>query len=282
MQHIFDHCEISVLSSTPVHGGDINRSFCLQCRDKSYFLKYNDAARYPGMLELEFQGLKELAAQSRLRLPGVIKTGIAGDDQYLLLEWLSPGKPGKNFWEDFGSKLAEMHLEQQQFFGWHADNYTGSLKQINTNCSDWPSFYSEYRILPLIRMIAGRKDFTSSEIRMAETLCGKMSQFFPEEHPSLLHGDLWSGNFISGPEGQAVIFDPAVYFGHREMDIGMTLLFGGFDQRFYSAYNEVYPMKKNWEQRTVLSQLYPLLVHAVLFGGHYLQKVREILKTYGS
>ena len=112
---------------------------------------------------------------------------------------------------------------------------------------------------------------------MAETFCKQLNHLFPSEPPSLLHGDLWSGNYMISSAGYAAIYDPAVYFGHREMDIGMTKLFGGFEQRFYSAYQEAYPMEKNWMQRLPLTQLYPLLVHAVLFGGHYVSSSREII-----
>jgi len=111
-------------------------------------------------------------------------------------------------------------------------------------------------------------------------VCKKSEFLFPEEPPALLHGDLWSGNFKITTEGEATIFDPAVYYGHREMDIGMTLLFGGFDQRFYEAYHEIYPLEKDWKQRIPLTQLYPLLVHALLFGGHYVESVRRIMKNY--
>ena len=108
----------------------------------------------------------------------------------------------------------------------------------------------------------------------------KLARHFPIEPPALLHGDLWSGNFLISSNGQAAIYDPAVYYGHREMDIGMTKLFGGFDQRFYDAYNATYPLEKDWEKRLQVTQLYPLLVHAVLFGGHYISQVREIIKQF--
>jgi len=114
----------------------------------------------------------------------------------------------------------------------------------------------------------------------AENLCKRFDELFPDESPALLHGDLWSGNFMVASNGYAAIFDPAVYFGHREMDIGMTKLFGGFDQRFYDAYEEAYPLEKDWKQRLTLTQLYPLLVHAILFSGYYVDKTRTIIKYY--
>ncbi|MCE3259411.1 MAG: hypothetical protein K0S12_1052, partial [Bacteroidetes bacterium] len=122
--------------------------------------------------------------------------------------------------------------------------------------------------------------FTKSDLTHAEKLCAKLPDLFPEETPSLLHGDLWSGNFMVSASGQACIYDPAVYYGHREMDLGMTKLFGGFDNEFYSAYEETYPLEKNWRERLLLTQLYPVLVHAVLFGGGYADSARRTMRMY--
>ena len=123
-------------------------------------------------------------------------------------------------------------------------------------------------------------DFSATDIRDADLFCNNLKTIFPSEPPSLLHGDLWAGNYMIISSGYAAIFDPAVYCGHREMDIGMTKLFGGFDQRFYDAYNETYPLEKQWQKRLPITQLYPLLVHAVLFGGHYISNVKDIVKQF--
>ncbi|MGC4235389.1 MAG: fructosamine kinase family protein, partial [Niabella sp.] len=156
----------------------------------------------------------------------------------------------------------------------------GGLQQVNTPCKSWADFYTNHRILPLVKTLADAKIFSAKDIKAAESFCASLDGFFPDEKPALLHGDLWGGNYFTTQNGLTSIFDPAVYYGHREMDIGMTRLFGGFSPEFYAGYNEIYPLKNGWEQRLGYSQLYPLLVHAVLFGGHYVSNVREIL--YGA
>ena len=281
LSSILENCGLTIAKHEPVHGGDINRSFCLYTREAKYFLKVNDAARYQGMFEKEAKGLGALVKNTAaIRIPRVIKFGLTEQEQYLLLEWIETGKPRTDTMEKFGSAVAIMHQQKQSYFGWEEDNYIGSLPQHNTKYDSWPLFYSECRIMPLIQLLFNAGAFTKQDIVIAESFCKKLSQLFPPEPPALVHGDLWAGNFMVTSKGDVAIYDPAVYYGHREMDIGMTKLFGGFDQRFYDAYNAMYPMEKNWLHRLPLAQLYPLLVHAVLFGGHYTGGAREIMKRF--
>lgn len=280
LQFILDDLNIDIIRYEEVHGGDINKAWRLDCRDTNYFLKVNHASRYPAMFEKEANGLTALAKGSSLIVPSVIKYGTTLQQQYLLLQWIEKGISKKDFWESFGIALAAMHKQPQVYFGWTEDNYIGSLSQNNTIHQDWSSFYSECRILPLVKILFDAGVYSKQDANLAESFCKKINQFFPEESPSLLHGDLWSGNFMTSSSGNAVIYDPAIYYGHREMDIGMTKLFGGFDLRFYNAYNDAYPLEKNWMQRLPLAQLYPLLVHAVLFGGHYVINTKQIIKQF--
>ena len=280
LQNIFDDCGLSVIKHEKVHGGDINQCYCLYTPDASYFLKVNNAVRYPGMFEKELNGLDALRNNFSLTVPAVFKCGLVQQQQYLLLEWIETGKPKTNFRENFGAALAVMHKQPQPYYGWEEDNYIGSLPQYNSRHTSWHLFYSECRIIPLVKLLFDAGSFTKQDVSHAEFFCQKTDQVFPHEPPALLHGDLWSGNFMITATGDAAIYDPAVYYGHREMDIGMTKLFGGFDQRFYDAYNEVYPLEKNWLQRLPLTQLYPLLVHAVLFGAHYVMSARKIIKQF--
>lgn len=263
-----------------VHGGDINEAYCLIGENEKYFLKLNDAERYPGMFVKEAEGLTALNKHSSFTIPKVIHTGITGHKQYLLLEWIEAGIPATNFWEEFGRTLAMMHQQPQSYFGWSADNYIGSLSQNNLRHNNWSSFYKECRIIPLIKQGFDEGIFDKKDIQSAEMLCNKLDNLFPDEPASLLHGDLWSGNFMVSSIGKSTLFDPAVYNGHREMDIGMTMLFGGFSPRFYDAYIEYRSLETQWQQRLQLTQLYPLLVHALLFNGNYISRCREIWEPF--
>ena len=228
------------------------------------------------MFQKEANGLDMLRRHCTLIVPKVFKTGESGHHQYLLLEWLEKSAPLKNIWEDFGSGLAMMHKQPRSYFGLTEDNYIGSLKQNNASHNEWHSFYAACRIMPLVKTLFDAGHFSSKDVDNANSFCKNLKEIFPAETPSLLHGDLWGGNFLITSPGRAAIIDPAVYFGHREMDIGMTKLFGGFDQRFYDAYNDIYPLQNNWYQRMPYTQLYPLLVHAILFGGHYIPATKNI------
>jgi len=280
LQPILDDCGLTITRYEPLHGGDINRAYCLIGNNEKYFLKKNEENRYPSMFEKEADGLQSLQANTILKVPGVIKHGRVNNQQYLLLEWIGNGSIKRGFWEGFGAGLAQLHLKKQEFFGWNTNNYIGSLTQNNKIFPSWHLFYSECRILPLVKQLFDQGIFLKQDLLSAELVCKKSEFLFPHEPPALLHGDLWSGNFKITTEGEAAIFDPAVYYGHREMDIGMTLLFGGFAQQFYEAYHEIYPLEKGWRQRLPLTQLYPLLVHALLFGGHYVESVRREMKNY--
>jgi len=279
LQMIAAECGLTFSGAERLHGGDINEAWCLYSNDIRYFLKVNDAALYPGMLVNEAGGLNALR-KSELYVPQVKGYGTVNGKQYLLLEWLEKGIGSEELWESFGARLARMHQAKQDFFGWKEDNYIGTLPQPNSISSSWPAFYASCRIMPLIKRLYDNGSCSRTVVTAAEKLCLRMPKLFPEENPSLLHGDLWSGNYIVTTKGSAAIFDPAVYCGHREMDIGMSLLFGGFDARFYHAYNACYPLEHGWQQRIHLTQLYPLLVHAVLFGGSYLQRAAAIINKY--
>jgi len=280
LQNIFIECELNVQRYERVHGGDINSSYCLFTSTGKYFLKVNDKNRYTLMFTKEANGLDKLREFCTLKIPQVIKQGSRNDQQYLLLEWMEKGAPKKDMWENFGKELAIMHKQPQEYFGLNEDNYIGSLKQNNDQHIAWHSFYTECRIKPLVKKLFDAGDFSATDILDADLFCNNLKTILPGEPPSLLHGDLWAGNYMIISSGYATIFDPAVYFGHREMDIGMTKLFGGFDHRFYDLYNDTYPLEKGWEKRLPVTQLYPLLVHAVLFGGHYIKSVKKILKAF--
>ena len=273
----FEHADVQRVS-----GGDINQAYKIQHKSTAFFLKVNDAATYPLMFQREADGLAALRKNSDCIVPDVLKTGVAESHQYLLLEWIERSPPAKNYYSSLGKSLAEMHLQTEEQAGWPTDNYIGSLPQTNTFTNDWCCFYATYRIAPLVKLLTDNGSFEKKEQQFAERLYTKLSQYFPNEKHAFLHGDLWGGNHFPNENGLPVLIDPAVYYGHREMDIGMTALFGGFDRAFYEAYNYYYPLESGWQQRLQLTQLYPLLVHAVLFGGHYVSRSASILATFSA
>jgi fructosamine-3-kinase len=211
-----------------------------------------------------------------MTIPDVLLCEETGDYSFLLLNFLESIEPLKDFWQIFGFQMASLHRKSSTEFGLDHDNYIGSLNQSNRRHRSWIEFMIIERIQPQIKMAMDSKRFGSRDIRQIDSLCKKLPDIIPEELPALLHGDLWSGNFMTGVDGLPVIFDPAVYYGHRETDIGMTKLFGGFSPQFYEAYNDSFPMEKGWENRIAINQLYPLLVHVNLFGGGYVEEVRKI------
>lgn len=275
-----DFLKTRVLNISTVHGGDINEAFSLTTDSGIYFLKVNKAKSFPEMFAKEKNGLEALREKSTLRIPKVLGVTETENKQFLFMEFIQQGKSLSNFWENFGGKLAEMHLNSSENFGWETDNYMGNLTQKNNWTESWADFFANCRILPLVEILFQRQSFSKNTVEKAENLCQRIEEIFPNESPAFIHGDLWSGNFMTDEVGNPVLIDPAVSFSHREMDLGMTKLFGGFSENFYDAYHENYPLEKGWNERLPLSQLYPLLIHAVLFGGSYISSSKSIIDKF--
>lgn len=271
---------VRLSSRKPIGGGDINEAICLQTDQGDFFIKWNNAKRYPGMFEAEAKGLELLKEADELFIPSVIGSGTAGNDSFLLLEFVTPGARIGRFMEDFGRSLARLHKHTAQEFGLDHDNYIGSLPQSNRNHDNWPDFFAIERLEKQVKMARNAHEIDSGTVAAFERLYKHFSSIFPIEPPALIHGDLWGGNYMTSPEGKACIYDPAVYYGHREMDIGMSRLFGGFGNEFYEAYNSEYPMGKGWNERIDICNLYPLMVHVNLFGGSYAYSVKSILRRF--
>ncbi|HET8865858.1 MAG TPA: fructosamine kinase family protein [Gracilimonas sp.] len=266
-----------IKSVKSVLGGDINTAYRLTFEsDQTAFLKTNEEAP-PSMFQAESKGLKLLnSAGTELTIPNVLLLG----DNFLLLEWIKEGcgKPGSAY--NFGVELAKLHKTIDSQFGLDQDNYIGRLPQSNTQHNNWPDFFAIERIEPQIKMGIESDKLNRSVLKEAVSLYKKLGSIFPKEQPALLHGDLWSGNYKFTQKDSAGIYDPAVYYGHREMDISMTRLFGGFSADFYSGYNDEYPLEPGYEDRIKLCNLYPVLVHANLFGGSYSRQAEKIIKNY--
>lgn len=281
-EHLSDHVgqPVDIEEAFPVGGGSINDAWRLETDGGRFFLKTNSADRYPSLFAAEADGLRRLREAGPLRVPEVIALGEDHDDSFLLLEWVEGGIKGPGFWADFGRGLAQLHRNTQDHFGLERDNYIGSLVQRNTPERDWPGFFIHQRLEPQLRMARDRKRVEAGMAFRFERLFQQLDTLFPAEPPALLHGDLWSGNFLCDSDGHPVLIDPAVYYGHREMDLAMTRLFGGFDVELYTAYHAEWPLEQGWEARVDLCNLYPLMVHLNLFGGSYLAHIRSTLDRY--
>jgi fructosamine-3-kinase len=264
---------------TPVGGGCINDCYRVDTPAGPFFAKVNSASRYPGMFESEARGLRLLSVGA-IRVPRVLGHASEGGRSLLVLEFLEGGSPASGFWESFGQGLAALHRHSAPRFGLDHDNYIGSLPQRNRQSDEWTEFFVTERLEAQLRLSrdGGRADKELG--RAFEGLYAHLGDFFPEESPALLHGDLWSGNFLVARDGRPSIVDPAVYYGHRYMDLGMTLLFGGFSPAFYEAYATAWPLEKNWREGAEIANLYPLLVHLNLFGSGYLGSIWSTLRRF--
>jgi fructosamine-3-kinase len=271
---------VQILEPRSVGGGCINEAYSLKTSVGNYFVKYNSAKAFPGMFEKEALGLKLLADTKTIAIPEVIGYGESGKWAYLLLRYIESGITERNFWSNFGIKLADLHRNTSEYFGLDHDNYIGSLTQSNTKHTDFYSFFIEQRIEPQLKKARNKGAFSLSDTRYFDSLFKSLHNVIPYEKPALIHGDLWSGNFMVTSNGSPCLIDPAVYYGHREADIAMTQLFGGFQPEFYHAYNQAWPMENGWQKRTDIFNLYPLLVHVNLFGGSYAGQVLRIIRQF--
>ena len=268
-------------SSRMLGGGSINRAARMDTAGGSYFIKWNSARLYPQMFELEARSLNILRAALPLHIPAPVYHGEAGDDAFLLLEYVEQGTSATDFWESFAEGLAEQHRQTASVYGLDFDNYIGSLAQSNRKHGSWIDFFVEERLQPQLRLARNNGLADKALTVKFEHMFYQLDKVFPEEEkPALLHGDLWSGNFMTDSHGQACIFDPAIYYGNRIMDIGMSKMFGGFSSEFYELYNRTFPMENNWQEQVDVANLYPYLVHVNLFGRGYLNGIIPVLKRF--
>lgn len=258
----------------------INDCVRLKAGDRYFFAKINSAELFPHMFPLEAEGLKLIRRSGSVTVPGVLGFGVAADQQFLLLEWINAGSDTPQAQEQLGIQLARLHRQTSPMFGLEYDNYIGTLPQVNTYNSSWIDFFIESRIQPLVELSVYKGMGGMELVDLFDALFEKLPNLYPAEPPALLHGDLWSGNFMV-TNNNPVLFDPAVYYGHREMDLAMTTLFGGFTSEFYDAYAAEFPLEKHWQERLDIWNLYPLLVHLILFGPAYLPQIKSTLKKYG-
>ena len=271
-----------LLSTESTSGGCISKAYKIKTDSGArYFLKFN--SELPAdMFPREANGLKELRKANAIRVPEVISAGA----DFILTELIEQGPKEKAFFENFGRKFARLHRYTSKEFGFYEDNYIGSNNQINipikAEKNNWIEFYFNKRILIQFKLAEKNRNNTPELTDGIKKLENKIEKILSgcDEEPSLLHGDLWSGNFIVDDQGSACLIDPAVYYGHREADLAMTKLFGGFSPDFYSAYNEIYPLKDGFEYRENIYKLYHVLNHLNLFGGGYYSQAISLIRSY--
>ncbi len=263
--------------TTAIGGGCINQAYRATDGKRSFFVKTNHADKLT-MFAAEAAGLQEIDQSNTLRVPKPVCWGENGQNAWLVLEYLDLNPRTSDSPDDFGAGLAAMHRTTAPQFGYARDNTIGSTPQINTLSSDWIVFWRTNR-LGYQLSLAKNNGYCGNLQKTGERVLDSLDQFFDNYSPvpSLLHGDLWSGNFSYDHCGKPVIFDPAVYYGDREADIAMTELFGGFPGRFYSVYRHEYPLDSGYNTRKVLYNLYHILNHLNLFGGSYRHQAEQMM-----
>lgn len=282
---------VAIAETDRLSGGDINKAYGLTLNTGAHiFMKANSKAN-ADFFTAEAAGLSAIEATGVIKTPEILCTGTDdGEDvgySFLLLKFIKSAKPRTDYWETFARDLAALHKADTKIFeisgkfGFFQNNFIGARAQNNTPSDSWISFFRDNRLAPQFK--DADSYFTAEDRTKIAKLLDHLEDFLIEPNqPSLLHGDLWSGNVMCGPEGKAMLIDPAAYIGHAEADLAMTELFGGFPEKFYDAYREANPLEPGYENRRDLYNLYQLLNHLNLFGPTYLGPVLSIVDEYVS
>ncbi len=266
-------------STRPLSGGDICSAYLLDSSDGHFFVKQHQYLDF----SIEADGLTRLTeAKSGLRVPMVIahQDSIGSQPGFLVLEFIESGPKAADFDERFGRGLAQLHKQShEKGFGYPMDTYCGATCQPNEFNNSWVEFYGQHRLGYLLNKL--RSELSKSQQKLSQSFFERLPQLLDaSQPPSLIHGDLWSGNLMSDENGRPTLIDPACYFAHREAELGMMRLFGGFSNSVYAAYEEVWPLPEGAEERNPIYQLYHLLNHACLFGGGYLNQACAVMQRY--
>ncbi|HBH07437.1 MAG TPA: ketosamine-3-kinase [Flavobacteriales bacterium] len=270
--HHFDPQSVAIISR-----GQFSAHFTFSASGETYFAKCKKKGQ--DTFEKEANGLKYLRNQSEFLIPEVKEVVKNSAFSGIIMEYIHTDSFTPKVSEFFGQFLAGLHLCKSSSFGWHEDNFIGDLPQVNNPSVHWVEFFVNFRIEPLFNKAAELGLLNPTDFRIWTRLQSRLMGLFPREKPSLIHGDLWSGNALCS-HGQPALIDPACYFGFREMDLAMMHLFGGFDKIVFDAYNDRYPLEKDWKERIDLCNIYPLLVHLILFGRPYYPALIGAMKKY--
>lgn len=274
----------SIRHVSPVGGGCISNASRVIAGTGVFFLKWASPPA-GATFEAEAEGLKALrGASSGLTVPEVLDVSGAGLDRpgHLLMEWLEEGPKTLASWESLGAGLARLHRgSDEDRYGFDRDNYIGRLPQANGWKSGWVAFFAEQRILPQVALARSSGRWTHQLDRGLNGLLRALPAIIPESpRPSLVHGDLWAGNVLATEKGAPALIDPAVYYGHREVDLAMSELFGGFHRAFYTSYETEWPIEPGYEERRDVYNLYHLINHLNHFGSSYFSQVEGVLRRF--
>ena len=281
LSHKFSE-NVNIKSHSSLGGGCINHASKIVTNLGEFFVKWN-ASCAEDMFLREAEGLRELkkAAGNQLKIPEIYAVKKVDETPgFLVQEFLKIRYSTQSDEINLGRGLAHIHKYTAENYGFYHDNYCGATPQKNSTSASWVNFYKENRLLYLINLLRSGKLLSASELVIFDKLMDRLESLLPENKtPSLIHGDLWSGNYMITENGPALI-DPAAYFANREMEFGIITMFGGFSSHFYGAYNEVFPLENDWRTRNKLYQLYHILNHYYLFGGSYLQQAISVARLY--
>lgn len=261
-------------------GGCINNTLKLRTSGGDFFLKWQTGIPHD-MFEKEAAGLKLLANAGPIKIPEVIAHGKVEGKYYLLMEHIESAAPSNNYWEDFGEALAIMHKDNSaERYGLDHDNYIGKLPQANHVSDNWIDFFIQNRLEYQLKLAIQNGLVSNNLIDRYRNFYKLLPDLLPVDKPALLHGDMWSGNVMVGHDGKVTLIDPAVYYGHREIELAFTHMFGGFRHEFYSSYRSNYPLDPGFDERIEIYNIYPHMVHVNLFGTSYLGGVESVLRRY--
>jgi fructosamine-3-kinase len=284
LQHVIERdLGARIVSATPVRGGDVAVAYAVALSDGRRVFAKTHASAPPGFFTTEASGLAWLRAAGAVRVPEVL---AVGDDppNHLVLEWIEEGRSARTTTTTegaFGVGLATLHRAGAPSFGREDRRTTGSRGLPNEPSATWVEFYAANRLLPLAQLARDSRALAAPTIAALERLAGRLAEFGgPEEPPARLHGDLWAGNRLIGADGQSWLIDPAAHGGHREFDLAMMRLFGGFGEAAFTEYANVFPLGAGWPERVALHQIAPLVVHAIKFGGGYVAGATNAIMQY--
>lgn len=280
LQHISSLLGLKIRDFQSVSGGDISTAYLLETSSKKFFLKVNSNPNALDMFLTEEKALNTIALTNTIAVPKILACSSFENNSFILMEYIEAKSPNSKDLEIFGDQLAQLHNVTSDEFGFDSNNFIGSLNQCNKQHKNWNDFYIEERLIPQLELAKSKGILKTNEIPSTERMKENCLSYFKNVKPSLLHGDLWSGNYLISSEGIPYLIDPAVYYGHCEVDIAMSKLFGGFGNSFYDSYYNIILKDELTESRIELYQLYYLLVHLNLFGRSYYPSVINLLKKY--